>query len=58
MLMLAGNVQYSKNNYPERMMLENVNTTNGYPDKAYPSAYRTSNVKGLGFKPFWGDEPF
>ena len=58
MLMLAGNVQYSKNNYPEKMMLEQVTTANGYPDKAYPSSYRTTNVKGLGFRPFWGDEPF
>ncbi len=58
MLMLAGNVQYSKNIYPEKMMLENVNTKNGYPDKAYPSSYRTTNVRGLGFKPFWGDEQF
>ena len=58
MLMLAGNVQYSKNNYPVNMMLENVNTKNGYPGKAYPDSYRTTNVKGLGFKPFWGDEQF
>ena len=57
MLMLAGNVQYMKNNYPERLSLDQVTTANGYADKAYPSSYKTSGVKGLAFKPFWGDEP-
>ena len=57
MLMLAGNVQYMKNHYPERMSLDQVSPNNGYPGKAYPDSYKTSNVKGLGFKPFWGDEP-
>jgi hypothetical protein len=57
MLMLAGNVQYMKNNYAERLSLDQVTTANGYADKAYPSSYKTSGVKGLAFKPFWGDEP-
>ena len=57
MLMLDGRVQHMQNNYPEKLSLEVVKTSNGWPGPAYPYSYVVKNNKGLGFKPFWGDEP-
>ena len=57
MLMVGGNLRYMKNSYPEKISMETITTNNGWPSRAYPYSYITSNNKGLAFKPFWGDEP-
>ena len=57
MLMLDGHVEYSKNHYPHKTSLDVINTSNGWPSKAYPyTNLGVAATKSLGFKPFWGDE--
>ena len=58
MLMLDGHVEYSKNHYPHKTSLETSGPSTGWPGKAYPATYLTTQAKAvsLGFKPFWGDE--